>query len=83
MSTTELRRKIKKEIDRLPPARLESLADYIGYLSRPPLPQRIAAAEKAIASGTGTNWRKVHGPRPFPQRSRRRSVRPAVRRRGA
>ena len=59
MSTTELRRKIKKEIDRLPPARLESLADYIGYLSRPPLPQRLAAAETAIANGKGTNWRKV------------------------
>ena len=59
MSTVELRRRIKKEIDRLPPRRLESLADYVAYLTRPPLTQRLAAAEKAIASGKGVNWRKV------------------------
>src|SRR5207247_1330361 len=59
MSTVELRRKIKKQIDRLPPKRLESLADYVAYLARAPLAQRLAAAEKAIASGKGVNWRKV------------------------
>ncbi len=59
MSTVELRRKIKKAIDRLPPKRLESLADYVQFLNRPPLTQRLAAAEKAIASGKGVNWRKV------------------------
>ena len=59
MSTVELRRRIKKEIDHLPPARLASLADYVRFLTRPPLPARLAAAEKAIASGKGVNWRKV------------------------
>ena len=59
MSTTELRREIKKAVDRLPPERLESLADYVQFLTRPSVAKRIAAAEKAIASGKGTNWRKV------------------------
>ncbi|MGB7160937.1 MAG: hypothetical protein WBD40_22940 [Tepidisphaeraceae bacterium] len=59
MSTVELRRKIKKEIDRLPPKRLASLAEYVQFLNRPPLTDRLAAAEKAIASGKGVNWRKV------------------------
>jgi len=52
-------RKIKKEIDRLPPKRLESLAEYVQFLNRPPLVDRLASAEKAIASGKGVNWRKV------------------------
>jgi hypothetical protein len=59
MSTVELRRRIKKEIDRLPPKRLASLAEYVQFLNRPPLNDRLAAAEKAIASGKGVNWRKV------------------------
>ena len=59
MTTVDLRRKIKKAIDRLPTRRLESLADYIGFLDRPPMTQRLAAAEKAIASGKGVAWRKV------------------------
>ena len=59
MSTVELRRKIKREIDRLPPRRLASLAEYVQFLNRPPLSDRLAAAEKAIASGKGINWRKV------------------------
>ena len=59
MSTVELRRKIKKQIDRLPPARLASLADYVQFLNRPPLTERLAAAEKAIESGKGVDWRKV------------------------
>jgi hypothetical protein len=59
MSTVELRRKIKTAIDRLPPKRLESLADYVQFLNRPPITDRLAAAEKAIASGKGTPWRKV------------------------
>ena len=59
MSTTELRRTIKKAIDNLPPKRLESLADYVAFLTRPPITQRLAAAEKALAYGKGVNWRKV------------------------
>jgi hypothetical protein len=59
MSTIELRREIKKAIDQLPPKRLASLADYVQFLSFPPLDQRIAAAKKALAAGKGVNWRKV------------------------
>jgi hypothetical protein len=59
VSTVELRRKIKTAVDRLPPARLESLADYVQFLNRPPLTDRLAAAQKAIAAGKGVNWRKV------------------------
>jgi hypothetical protein len=59
MSTAELRRKIKTAVDRLPPKRLASLADYIRFLDRPPLADRVRAAEKSIASGKGVNWRKV------------------------
>ncbi|MGA2583853.1 MAG: hypothetical protein ABSG31_11295 [Tepidisphaeraceae bacterium] len=59
MSTVELRRKIKSAVDRLPPKRLESLADYVRFLDQPPLMDRIAAAEKAIAAGKGVSWRKV------------------------
>ena len=59
MSTVELRRKIKKAVDRLPPNRLEFLSDFVQFLNRPPLTERLAAAEKAIAAGKGVNWRKV------------------------
>ena len=59
LTTVELRREIKKAVDKLPPARLESLADYVDFLTRPGLDNRLAAAEKAIASRKGVNWRKV------------------------
>jgi hypothetical protein len=59
MSTVELRRKIKKAIDRVPPKRLESLADFVAFLNRPALSERLKEAERAIASGRGVNWRKV------------------------
>ena len=59
MRTVELRREIKKVVDRLPPERLESLADYVHFLTRPSLEERVDEAEKAIASGKGVNWRKV------------------------
>jgi hypothetical protein len=59
MSTLQLRRDIKKAIDQLPRQRLESLADYVGFLRRPPLVERLKEAEKAIAAGKGVNWRKV------------------------
>jgi alkylated DNA nucleotide flippase Atl1 len=59
MTATELRREIKKIVDQLPPERLASLADYVHFLGRPPLPRRIKAAEKAVAAGRGVNWRKI------------------------
>jgi hypothetical protein len=59
MSTTELRREIKKAVDRLPPDRLESLADFVAFLNRPSIAQRLAAAETAVAAGKGVKWRKV------------------------
>lgn len=59
MSTVQLRREIKKAIDQLPPERLQSVADYVYSLNRPPLDRRLRDAEKAIASGKGVKWRKV------------------------
>lgn len=59
MSTVELRRRIKKAVDQLPPKQLASLDDYVRFLNRPALSDRLADAEKAIASGKGVNWRKV------------------------
>lgn len=59
MSTAELRREIKQIVDRLPADRLESLADYVQFLNRPELSERLNDAEKAIAAGKGVSWRKV------------------------
>lgn len=59
MTATELRREIKKLVDSVPPERLESLVDYVQFLNRPELADRIKSAEKAIAVGKGKNWRKV------------------------
>ena len=59
MSIVELRREIKKLVDRLPPDRLNSLADYVHFLNRPSLGKRLEDAEKAIAEGKSVNWRKV------------------------
>ena len=65
MSTAELRRRIKKEVDALPPERLQSAADFIAFLgdaasdrtfeeylrTRPPIEERLKQAEKDIAAG--------------------------------
>lgn len=59
MSTIKLRREIKKVIDKLPPAKLASLADYAHFLGRPTFEQRIEKARKDIAEGKVVNWRKV------------------------
>jgi hypothetical protein len=59
MRTVELRRQIKKAVDRLPPQRLASLADYVHFLIRPSLEARLSDAEQAIKAGKGTSWRKV------------------------
>lgn len=59
MSIVQLRRDIKKAVDRVPPERLVSLADYIQYLAGRTLAERIARAEKDLAAGKGVNWRKM------------------------
>jgi hypothetical protein len=59
MTTADLRKEIKKAIDQLPPDRLLSLADYVHFLERPALAQRLKTAKKEIASGRGTSWRKM------------------------
>ncbi len=59
MTTLSLRGMIKKSIDRLPPDRLETLADFVAYLSRPDLKQRLKLAEREFKAGKGTNWRAV------------------------
>jgi hypothetical protein len=59
MKNSELRRRIKKDVDRIPDERLNSLADYVEFLKTPPIEVRVAIAEKAIKEGRGVNWRKV------------------------
>jgi hypothetical protein len=59
MSESVLRREIKKAIDRLPSDRLLSLADYIAFLDRPTLRQRIEKADRDLKAGKGIPWRKV------------------------
>lgn len=59
MSTVELCRQIEQGIDRVPPKRLASLAEYVRFLNQPTLPMRLAAAEKSIAAGKGVHWPKV------------------------
>ena len=59
MTTVALRKEIKKAVDQLTPDRLVSLADYVHFLNRPPLKNRIAEAKRAIAAGKSVNWRKV------------------------
>lgn len=59
MTPVKLRAEIKKAVDRLPPERLASLADYVSFLTRPSLEQRLASAERAVAKGKVTDWREV------------------------
>jgi hypothetical protein len=59
MSVPNLRREIKKSIDRVPVERLVSLADFVEFLSRPSLTERLADAEAELKAGKGANWRKV------------------------
>ena len=59
MSIAALRREIKKAIDQLPGDRLESVADYIAFVNRPTLKQRIEKAEAEFKAGKGIDWRKV------------------------
>jgi hypothetical protein len=59
MTQAHLRREIKEAIDRLPVDRLSSLADYVAFLDRPTLRQRIEKAERDLKANKGVNWRKV------------------------
>jgi hypothetical protein len=59
MTESPLRREIKKAIDNLPADRLVSVADYIAFLQRPDLAQRIEEAERQLRANKGVNWRKV------------------------
>jgi len=59
MTESPWRREIKKAIDNLPADRLTSLADYIAFLQRPNLAQRIDEAERQLQANKGVNWRKV------------------------
>jgi hypothetical protein len=59
MTQAHLRREIKEAIDRLPVDRLSSLADYVAFLDRPTLRQRIEKAERDLKASKGVNWRKV------------------------
>jgi hypothetical protein len=71
MSTTKLRRKIKKQLDDLPSDRLQSAADFIDFLGRkngngasesdPRIARmrlRIRQAEAAEAAGKLVPWQK-------------------------
>jgi hypothetical protein len=53
------RREIKEAVDKLPAARLVSLADDVEFLTRHELDQRLTAAETTIAAGKGVSWRNV------------------------
>jgi len=59
MTENFLRREIKKAIDRLPVDRLSSLADYVAFLDRPTIGQRIEKAERDLKANRGVDWRRV------------------------
>ena len=59
MSEALLRREIKEAIDHLPVDRLSSVADYVAFLNRPTLRQRIEEAERDLKAKKGNDWRKV------------------------
>lgn len=72
MSTDELRNQAKRMIEALPPARLRVAASFLAFLGTPAgkratpelaavagMRRRLAAAERDIAAGRTTDWRKV------------------------
>ena len=74
MSTTELRRHLKRQIESLPVDRLKVAADFVDYLADrepnaatrellriPNMVKDIQTAEKHIARGRHYHWRKVRG----------------------
>jgi hypothetical protein len=61
MSVKELRKTIKKIVDRLPEGQLASLSDIVAAMDRPPIMARIRKAEKDFRAGRGKNWREIRG----------------------
>jgi hypothetical protein len=59
MPRADLRREIKKAIDRVPEDQLASLAAYVAFLNRPSLKEQVREAERQFKAGKGVNWRKV------------------------
>ena len=59
MTNVQLRKQIKKSVDAIPTERLVPLVEFIAFLSRPPLRERLARAKRDIAAGKGTPWRSV------------------------
>jgi hypothetical protein len=72
MTMTELRRRVKRQIESLPADRLKAAADFVDYLTErkpnaatrellriPNLLKDIQTAEKHIARGRHRDWRKV------------------------
>jgi len=59
MTTAQLRKQVKKAVDTVPAERLAALAEFVAFLSRPPLRERLARARREFASGKGVNWRTV------------------------
>jgi hypothetical protein len=72
MTTTQLRREIKKRVDRLSPDRLPVAADFLAYLQErqcnhateellgiPGLVGDLRKAERDLAAGRGTPLRKL------------------------
>jgi hypothetical protein len=59
MSNVKLRAEIKNAVDQIAPNRLESLANYVTFLTQPSLRDRLERADQAIATSEGRNWRKV------------------------
>ena len=48
-----------KSFEQLAADRLPSVADYITFLNRPTLGQRIEQAERDLKANKGVNWRKI------------------------
>ena len=71
MTTTQLRREMKRRIDALPEDRLASASDYLRYLDEHAaldvleqqkierMEKRIATAKQDIAEGRTRNWREI------------------------
>lgn len=61
MTESNLRRQLKKALDRLPVDQLSSVADLIASLTRPTLVRQIENAERDLAANKGVNWRTIRG----------------------